>query len=141
MKTVHRNFISMQHVLVKCVDMEFLFGQNPTIRNALEQRAWLCEVIPVVLLMLRGNLKILYILVLKNKTKHKNPKKTTTTKKKRLQFCYQFYKEQIQVLYFVFFSTNMISKYKNHKYIDFMRLWSCHFTLLFPFFLLQKVLK
>lgn len=141
MKTVHRDFISMQHVLVKCVDMEFLFGPvaNPTIRNALEQRAWLCEVIPVVLLMLRGNLKILYILVLKNKTKHKNPKKNK--KKKRLQFCYQFYKEQIQVLYFVFFSTNMISKYKNHKYIDFMRLWSCHFTLLFPFFLLQKVLK
>lgn len=41
MKTVHRDFISMQHVLVKCVDMEFLFGPvaNPTIRNALEQRA------------------------------------------------------------------------------------------------------
>lgn len=70
-----------------------------------------------MLLMLRGNLKILYILVLKNKTKHKNPKKN-----KQLQFCYQFYKEQIQVLYFVFFSTNMISKYKNHKYIDFTRL-------------------
>lgn len=71
----------MQHALVKCVDkecyMEFLFGPvvNPTKRNALEQRAWLCEVIAVVLLMLWGNLKILYILVLKNKPKHKNPSK------------------------------------------------------------------